>query len=532
MKSRVEVKNLRRILCVFPRYAPSFGTFEHAYPLMDGVRAFMPPQGLLVIAAYLPAKWQVRLIDENIRPATDADFAWADTVFVSGMHLQREAIVALGRRARGLGKVSVLGGPSVSSCPEHYPEFDYLHVGELGDATDALIEALDTGARPPPRQRVFITDERLPLADFPLPAYEMIEGRRYFLGNVQYSSGCPYRCEFCDIPALYGRQPRYKTPEQITAELDAMLAAGICGSVYFVDDNFIGNKKAARELLPHLVAWQKSRGYPVQFSCEATLNIAACPDVLAMMREAFFYAIFCGIETPELGALDAIKKSHNHQSLPILDAIRAINGYGLEVVSGIILGLDTDTTATAGNLLEFIDRSQIPLLTINLLQALPKTPLWERLRAAGRLDVDSKRESNVVFSRPYADVLADWRIATRHAYAPEAIYARFAWNAEHTYPNRIRPPLSRVRLSMPYLRRGLVTLAKIIGKIGIAGNYRRVFWGMAWPALKSGRVDELIAAALVAHHLICFARDCTEGRQSASFYTDRPQAALAVREAA
>ena len=137
MKSRVEVRNLRHILCVFPRYAPSFGTFEHAYPLMDGVRAFMPPQGLLVIAAYLPATWQVRLIDENIRPASDEDFAWADAVFVSGMHVQREAIVAIGRRARQFGKASALGGPSVSSCPEHYPEFDYLHIGELGDATDA-----------------------------------------------------------------------------------------------------------------------------------------------------------------------------------------------------------------------------------------------------------------------------------------------------------------------------------------------------------------------------------------------------------
>ena len=470
MRSRVEVRNQRHVLCVFPRYAPSFGTFEHAYPLMDGVRAFMPPQGLLVIAAYLPAEWQVRLVDENIRAASDADFTWADAVFVSGMHVQRERIIEIGRRARAFGKASALGGPSVSSCPEHYADFDYLHIGEMGDATDALIAALDADPSPPAEQIVLTARERLPLTDFPLPAYEMIEGRRYFLGNVQYSSGCPYQCEFCDIPGLYGRQPRYKNPAQIIAELDAMLAAGIVGSVYFVDDNFIGNKKAARELLPHLAAWQKARGFPLQFSCEATLNIAACPDILAMMREAFFYAIFCGIETPELGALDAMKKSHNHQALPILDAIQTINGYGMEVVSGIILGLDTDTSATAGNLLEFIDRSQIPLLTINLLQALPKTPLHARLAATGRIDDSGQRDSNVVFARPYDDVLADWRFATSRAYAPEALYGRFAWNAEHTYPNRIRPPLSRARLSAANLRRGFVTLAKIIGKIGIAGD--------------------------------------------------------------
>jgi hopanoid C-2 methylase len=530
MRSPVRVRSARRILCVFPRYAPSFGTFEHAYPLMDGVRAFMPPQGLLVVAAYLPAEWDIRLIDENMGPASDADFAWADAVFISGMHIQREAIVALGRRARGLGKVSVLGGPSVSACPEQYPEFDYLHIGELGDATDALIEALDTGPCPPLRQRVFTTCERLPLGEFPLPAYGLVEGRRYFLGNVQYSSGCPYQCEFCDIPGLYGRQPRYKRPEQIVTELDAMLAAGITGSVYFVDDNFIANKKAARELLPQLVAWQKARGYPVQFSCEATLNIAACPDILAMMREAYFYAVFCGIETPEPGALDAIRKSHNHQGAPILDAIRTINGYGIEVVSGIILGLDTDTATTAAKLIDFIERSQIPLLTINLLQALPKTPLWDRLSATGRIDGSGRRDSNVVFVRPYDAVLADWRFAIRRAYAPDAIYGRFAWNTRHTYPNRIRPPLSRARLSAANLQRGIVTLAKIVARIGIAGDYRRAFWRMALPALRRGRIDELIASALVAHHMITFARDCT--RQSAAFYADRPQPAGAVKEAA
>ena len=210
-----------------------------------------------------------------------------------------------------------------------------------------------------------------------------------------------------------------------------------------------------------------------------------------MMREAYFYAVFCGIETPELGALDAMKKSHNHHSPPILDAIATINSYGMEVVSGIILGLDTDTAATAGNLLDFIERSNIPLLTINLLQALPKTPLHARLTTTGRIDDSGSRDSNVVFARPYDDVLADWRLTIRRAYAPEAVYGRFAWNARHTYPNRIRPAADSGcawRSLRPYLRRGFVTLAKIIGKIGLAGDYRLVFWRMAWAALKAGRM--------------------------------------------
>jgi hopanoid C-2 methylase len=525
MRSPVRVRHRRRVLCVFPRYAPSFGTFQYAYPLMDGVRAFMPPQGILVVAAYLPPVWEVRIVDENVGPARKEELAWADVVFVSGMHVQGAEIKAVGQRAHALGKTTVLGGPSVSASPERYPEFDYLHLGELGDATDALIRAIDDNASPPAIQQRFATRERLPLADFPIPAYGKIDGRRYFIGSIQFSSGCPYRCEFCDIPALYGRQPRLKTPQQIVAELDALLAAGIKTSFYFVDDNFIGNKKAARELLPHLVAWQKLRGYPVQLCCEATLNIAKSPEILAMMRDAYFCTVFCGIESPELAALDAMKKSQN-RAVPLLDAVATINSYGIEVVSGIILGLDTDTPETADRLIEFIDRSQIPMLTINLLQALPKTPLWDRLQAAGRLTQDRGRESNVVFARPYDEVLQNWRRSIRHAYTPKAIYRRFAWNAEHTYANRIALPLSRARLNPRNLRRAIGIMTRLLVRVGLFGDYRRIFWQMAWPALLAGHIEELIHIGIVAHHMITFARACAEGRENASFFMDRPKLAV------
>ena len=522
MKSQVLVRHRRRILCVFPRYAPSFGTFHHAYPLMDGVRAFMPPQGILVVAAYLPQQWEVRLVDENVRPVGEEQLSWADAVFVSGMHVQKSEINSVARRERALGKLTVLGGSSVSASPEQYPNFDYLHIGEIGDATDTLIGAIDEDVNPPVEQRRFVTAERLPLADFPIPAYQLIDGRRYFIGSVQFSSGCPYRCEFCDIPALYGRQPRLKTPDQVVAELDALLAAGIKTSIYFVDDNFIGNKKAVRELLPYLIAWQKRQGFAVQLCCEATLNIAKNPEILALMREAYFCTMFCGIETPELAALDAMQKSHN-RALPLLEAIATINSYGIEVVSGIILGLDTDTPATADHLIEFIDSSNIPMLTINLLQALPKTPLWDRLCVAGRLIEDEDRESNVVFTRPYDEVLRSWQLSVQHAYTPEAIFRRFAYNAQHTYPNRIKPPLSRGRLHPANLRRGIVIIIKLLIRIGILGDYRRTFWQMARPALHAGRIEELIHVGLVAHHMIAFARDCAKGRENASFYAERPK---------
>jgi hopanoid C-2 methylase len=240
------------------------------------------------------------------------------------------------------------------------------------------------------------------------------------------------------------------------------------------------------------------------------------------MREAYFCTMFCGIETPELAALEAMQKSQN-RAVPLLDAVATINSFGIEVVSGIILGLDTDTPETADRLIEFIDGSHIPVLTINLLQALPKTPLWDRLQAAGRLREEKGRESNVVFVRPYEEVLQSWRRSIRHAYTPEAIYHRFSCNAEHTYPRRITPPLSRARLNPANLRRALVIIIKLLVRIGLFSDYRRTFWRMARPALRAGRIEELIHIGLVAHHMIVFARACAAGRENAAFFAQRPK---------
>src|SRR5215467_5796993 len=402
------IGTVRRILCVFPRYTSSFGTFEHAYPLTDGVRAFMPPQGLLLIAAYLPANWPVRFVDENIRAATDEDFEWADAVFVSGMHIQRQQMNDICRRAHAFDLPVAIGGPSVSACPDYYPSFDYLHIGELGDATDELIERLSRDTRRPDEQVILTTKDRVDMSDFPIPAYELADVKKYLLSSVQYSSGCPYQCEFCDIPGLYGRNPRLKTPQQIIAELDRMRECGIADTVYFVDDNFIGNRKAALDLLPHLIEWQKRTGYVMRLACEATLNIAKRPEILEKMREAAFVTIFCGIESPDPDALKAMQKDHN-MMVPILEGIKTINSFGMEVVSGIIMGLDTDKPGTADALISFVDESRIPLLTINLLQALPKTPLWDRLERANRLIHDETRDSNVQFLMPYEDVVSAWK---------------------------------------------------------------------------------------------------------------------------
>ena len=521
MRCSLDITSTRRVLCVFPAYTPSFGTFSHAYRLMGRVRAFMPPQGLLLIAGYLPASWPVRFIDENIAPARPADFAWADVVMVSGMHIQAPQIHDIATRAQAAGTIAVLGGASVSGAPELYPEFDYLHIGEIGDGTDRLIACLDRSVAAPPAQQRFETNERLPLCDFPLPAYNLVRLYRYLIGSLQFSSGCPYRCEFCDIPALYGRQPRLKTPEQVTAELDAMLAQpGHPSVVYFVDDNFIGNRKAAREMLPHLIAWQRKHGYPLEFACEATLNLAKQHEILALMLEAKFVTVFVGIETPDTDALKAMRKEHN-AALPMMEAIRTLNSYGLEVTAGIILGLDTDSAGSEDSLKAFIDLSGIPILTINLLQALPRTPLWDRLKRDGRLIADDAGlESNVRFLRPYDEVVATWRRCIAYAYDPERLYARFTHQIYATYVNRMDSPV-RAKFTINNLRVALVLACNVAVRVGLLADYRRPFWRAVRHAFSRGQIDAVFGMGFVSYHLIEFSRDALRGEQNASFYSAR-----------
>jgi radical SAM superfamily enzyme YgiQ (UPF0313 family) len=291
--------------------------------------------------------------------------------------------------------------------------------------------------------------------------------------------------------------------------------------VYFVDDNFIGNQKATLELLPRLVEWQTANRYPLRFACEATLNIAKNERVLELMRDAGFHTVFCGIETPEPDALRFMSKDQNLR-MPLLDAVRRINDYGMEVVSGIILGLDTDGPETADHVLEFIRASNIPMLTINVLYALPKTPLWRRLELEGRLLPDGVRESNVEFKLPYETVMAMWRRCISETYEPAALYERFAYNATHTFARRKTFPTNPQRASWANIRMAIGLLGRIFWKIGVRGDYRRTFWRLALPLLRSGDIETLIHVAVVSHHLIEFTRDCLRGAGESSFYAPAP----------
>jgi radical SAM superfamily enzyme YgiQ (UPF0313 family) len=299
-----------------------------------------------------------------------------------------------------------------------------------------------------------------------------------------------------------------------------MLECGIRGSVYFVDDNFIGNRKAALDLLPHLVEWQQRTGFEIQLACEATLNIAKRPEILKLMRDAYFTTIFCGIETPDPDALKAMHKDHN-MMVPILEGVRTISSYGMEVVSGIILGLDTDTPETGAYLMQFIEQSQIPLLTINLLQALPKTPLWDRLEKEGRLIDDDGRESNVNFLMPHDQVVAMWRDCMARAYTPDKLLARYEYQIENTYSKRMKLPASPQRASKANIKRGLIILRNVLWQIGVQGDYKWAFWKFAARRLVRGDIENLLSVMLVAHHLIIYAREASRGKANASNYSVR-----------
>jgi hopanoid C-2 methylase len=514
----INSKNRRRVLLIFPRYAKSFGTFDHAFALL-GVRACMPPQGILLIAALLPPEWDVQFVDENVRPVRPEQWEWADVVFLSGMHIQRKRINELNEHAHRAGKLTVLGGPSVTAAPEFYPKVDLLHCGEVGDATRNLFERLDNSVARPPEQQLYRTVERLPLNEFPAPAYELLAARQYLTGSVQFSSGCPFTCEFCDIPGLYGRKPRMKTPAQILGELDQLYTAGMC-EIYFVDDNFIAHPQATQELLPHLVAWQKRHGFPLRLACEATLNISMYPQILERMRQARFVTVFCGTETPEPETLRAIKKTQNLRR-PILDSIRTLNGYGLEVVSGIIIGFDTDTAETPEAIIRFARESQIPLMTVNLLYALPKTPLYERLSREGRILQDPEADLNISFLEPRETVVERWRHVIAQLYEPANVYERFLAQTRQTYVNRSREDAWR-QLTWRNLRRAGRILSRILWHVGLRANYRRQFWRMFWALIFRGELEAIFHITIVAHHLIAYTREALQGRGQASNYSLQP----------
>jgi len=335
-------------LLVYPEFPETFWSFKHALKFV-GKRAAQPPLGLMTVAALLPAGWQKRLVDTNVERLTDRDLAWADVVLLSGMHIQRPSLDEIMARCRALGLPTVVGGPIASSLSRAELQADHVVIGEAEELIAGLASDLEQGAAKP----VYQAAERPEMTLSPLPDLSLIKMKRYSTMAVQYSRGCPFNCEFCDIIEIYGRRPRTKAVAQVLAELDQLRAAGWRESVFIVDDNFIGNKARAKELCAALAEWRAQYKVSFDFNTEASLNLADDPELMQLMKDAGFNSVFLGIETPDESGLIASQKLQNTRR-SMLESIAIIQSYGMQVMGGFILGFDTDREDIFDRMVEFI----------------------------------------------------------------------------------------------------------------------------------------------------------------------------------
>jgi len=370
---------LKCLLVQPPFPAHSFWNYTEACEIL-GAKTPAPPLGLVTVAAILPQHWEFRLIDLNCDPLTDELWDWADLVGVSGMLPQQPGILAVIAKAKATGKFIAVGGPDASSQPDLYSDADVIVVGE---GEDAIPLWLDSWRRGEPRGR-FHVDKKPDVTKSPIPRYDLLRFVDYNQIGLQYSRGCPFRCEFCDIIELYGRIPRTKTPEQVVAELERLWQLGYRGNVDMVDDNFVGNKRNVRKMLPALVEWQRRRHHPFFFTTEASMNLADDVKLLELMQAADFRIIFMGIETPDPDLLLMTQKSQNTMR-PIVERVHKLYHYGMAVTAGFIMGFDNEKPGTDQVMIRCIDDTAICMAMVGLLVALPNTQLTRRLLAEGRL---------------------------------------------------------------------------------------------------------------------------------------------------
>lgn len=491
------------ILLIFPEFPDTFWSFRHALKFVRRSAAY-PPLGLLTVAALLPAAWEKRLVDLNVRRLTDEDLGWADLAFVSAMGVQRPAARRAIDRCREAAVPVVAGGPLFTAEPEAFPEVDHLVLNEAELTLPPFLEDLAQG-RP---KRVYASKAFADVRTTPVPLWGLADLDRYASMSVQYSRGCPYHCEFCNVTALLGHRARVKSPEQILAELDALYARGWRASVFFVDDNFIGNARHLKaELLPRLIAWQRSRRLP--FFTEASINLADDPELVSMMVEAGFESVFVGIETPHEGSLEETCKQQN-RGRDLLADVKRLQRAGLEVQGGFIVGFDSDPPGIFQRQIEFIERSGIVTAMVGLLQAPPGTRLHERLRREGRLVGDSGGDNvaattNIVPAMGLERLVAGYREVLRTLYAPRQYYRRL-----RTFLREYRlPPL---RPKLPFQHR--LAFFRAAYHLGIAGRERFQYWRtLVWTLCTRPRSLPLaVTLAIYGHHFrkIC-EREAGEG---------------------
>jgi radical SAM superfamily enzyme YgiQ (UPF0313 family) len=500
-----------KVLLVCPEFPVTYWGFQNTLELM-GKKAMHSPLSLVTVAALCPQEWQFKLVDMNVGPLTDQHIQWADLVFVTGMAvLQRASLFQVLERCRRLKRRTVLGGPFASENTDVCAgQADVLVVGEAEVALPPFLHDLERGALRP----IYQADRRPGLDTSPVPRYDLLRLGAYGVIDVQFSRGCPFNCEFCDIIELFGRLPRTKRPSQIVAEFEALRKLKYRGPVFLVDDNFIGNKKNVRLLLKELIPWQKEHGYPFALSTEATVNLADDPPLLADMREAGFTRVFVGIETPSAETLRETQKYQNTKR-DLVACVHRIMGAGLEVTAGFIVGFDNDREDVFDRQVEFIRRAAIPWAMVGTLEAIRGTQLWRRLESEGRL---LGHISGDQFGRPNfqtrmpPDVLFRGYLRLLEAiYQPGAYYARVLDMIDRN--DEARPSFRREDGN--YLDWKPIRFLRLLWSLGARAYYRGAFWRFLWQVLRRHprRLVQAVDKAAVGHHLILYTRAVLRGKR-------------------
>jgi radical SAM superfamily enzyme YgiQ (UPF0313 family) len=464
---------LLKVLLVYPRNPDTFWSFKHVLKFVSKKAAF-PPLGLLTVADMLPPSWSLRLVDVNVSVLTDEQIRQADYVFISGMIVHKQSAHEIARRCASLGKTVVAGGPLFTTGHRNFPEIPHFVLGEAEDVIDQLVTDMGQGALQP----IYRAPGRPDVRKTPVPRWDLIDLDDYVTMPVQFSRGCPFDCEFCDIVVMNGRIPRTKEPAQLVRELEALRLAGWKEMVFIVDDNFIGKRKQAMEMLQALIEWRHRVKPTMGFLTEASLNLADYPDLCASMVKAGFKKVFVGIETPSVEGLEECGKTQNRKR-DLAESVKTLQRAGLEVMGGFIVGFDSDPKDIFARQFEFIQRTGVVTAMVGLLTALPETALYRRLVREGRMLTETRGNNTdaVLNFVPRLDrdfMISGYKELMRKLYAPRNYYRRI-----HAFLNCFEPSGPARRLSPTDVKAFL----KSLWLLGMWQRGRRHYWLLFWSTL-------------------------------------------------
>jgi len=454
-------------LLVYPKYPDTFWSFKHILKFISKKAAF-PPLGLLTVASMLPKKWNKKLIDMNIKELENKDITQADIIFISAMIVQKESTKEIIKRCKSLGKIVVVGGPAFTTQHKDFSEVDHFVLNEAEITLPLFLKDLEKRKA----KKIYISTKRPDITKTPIPDWSLINFKDYATMAIQYSRGCPFNCEFCDIVIMNGRISRTKTPKQVINEIKSLYNAGWRDSIFIVDDNFIGNKTNVKKMLPLLIKWQKEHKYPFKFLTEASLNLAEDKELMQMMSRANFDRVFLGIETPSLESLKECGKIQNTKK-DLAESVKIIHKNGMQVMGGFIVGFDSDTEEIFESQIKFIQNVGIVTAMVGILNVLPQTRLWHRLKAEKRLLKNTSGENtdgsiNFIPKMGKEKLLKGYKKIISTIYSPKHYFKRINTFLKHYNP--------KVKMKVKISLRMISAFCKSIWDVGIISKARFQYW--------------------------------------------------------